>query len=63
MHVYMHNGDAIRFRCADYPQCRTFFKSEREAHFRTAMLLSLRPRPDAGQDPIVETPADEGEES
>ena len=31
MHVYMHNGMSIRFRCADYPLCRTFHKREREA--------------------------------
>lgn len=26
MHVYMRRGDYIRFRCSDYPDCRTFFK-------------------------------------
>jgi hypothetical protein len=26
MHVYMRTGDTIRFRCADYPRCRTFLK-------------------------------------
>lgn len=26
MHVYMRNGDSIRFRCSDYPDCRTFLK-------------------------------------
>jgi transposase-like protein len=26
MHVYMRNRELIRFRCADYPHCRTFLK-------------------------------------
>ena len=31
MHIYMRRGPTIRFRCADYPNCRTFLKREREA--------------------------------
>jgi hypothetical protein len=31
MHVYMRNGETIRFRCADYPHCRTFLKCGRPA--------------------------------
>jgi transposase-like protein len=27
MHVYMREADAIRFRCAAYPRCRTFLKT------------------------------------
>ena len=27
MHVYMREEGAIRFRCADYPMCRTFLKT------------------------------------
>jgi len=30
MHLYMRNGSIIRFRCSDYPVCRTFKK---EVHF------------------------------
>lgn len=26
MHVYMREGRAVRFRCAGYPDCRTFVK-------------------------------------
>ena len=26
MHVYMHEEGATRFRCAAYPQCKTFVK-------------------------------------
>ena len=26
MHVYMRAEDHIRFRCMDYPECRTFLK-------------------------------------
>jgi transposase-like protein len=26
MHVYMREGGLTRFRCRDYPACRTFFK-------------------------------------
>jgi transposase-like protein len=32
MHIYMRNGDSIRFRCSDYPDCRTFLKGKREAY-------------------------------
>jgi ssDNA-binding Zn-finger/Zn-ribbon topoisomerase 1 len=32
MHVYMRTGGFIRFRCADYPDCRTFFKKPLEAN-------------------------------
>jgi transposase-like protein len=31
MHVYMRIGEIIRFRCADYPHCRTFLKRGRQA--------------------------------
>lgn len=48
MHVYMRNGDTIRFRCADYPRCRTFLKGGEGGIFNHAQLLSLRPRPDEG---------------
>ncbi len=27
MHVYMRNDEIIRFRCSDYPQCKTFIKN------------------------------------
>ena len=42
MHVYMRHGGTIRFRCSDYPSCRTFLKMEREAHLNHAHLLPLR---------------------
>ena len=32
MHVYMRAGETIRFRCADYPHCRTFLKGGTKAH-------------------------------
>jgi len=48
MHIYMRHGGTIRFRCSDYPSCRTFLKMEWEAHLNHAQLLSLRPRPDEG---------------
>jgi ssDNA-binding Zn-finger/Zn-ribbon topoisomerase 1 len=56
MHVYMRKGCCIRFRCADYPNCRTFFKREMEAHRIYARLLPLCAQPDEGQEPGVETP-------
>jgi transposase-like protein len=57
MHVYMRRGDCLRFRCADYPNCRTFFKQDTEAHRIHARLLSLRAGSDENQDPGDETPA------
>jgi hypothetical protein len=48
MHVYMRQCSTVRFRCSDYPSCRTFLKMKREAHLNHAQLLSLRPRPDEG---------------
>ena len=30
MHVYMRNSRYTRFRCADYPECRTFLKLMKE---------------------------------
>ena len=45
MHVYMRHGGAIRFRCSEYPACRTFLKMEREAHLNHAHLLPLGDRP------------------
>jgi transposase-like protein len=26
MHIYMRFGNGLRFRCSDYPRCRTFLK-------------------------------------
>lgn len=26
MHLYMRDGDVVRFRCSRYPHCRTFIK-------------------------------------
>lgn len=46
MHVYMRCGATIRFRCSDYPTCRTFLKMEREAYRNHAQLLPLGARPD-----------------
>jgi DNA-directed RNA polymerase subunit RPC12/RpoP len=57
MHVYMRIGCCIRFRCADYPNCRTFFKREMEAHRIYARLLPLRARSDENQESDDETPA------
>lgn len=34
MHSYMQGPDYIRFRCSEYPRCRTFVKSS-EAEFET----------------------------
>jgi DNA-directed RNA polymerase subunit RPC12/RpoP len=34
MHSYMQGPDYIRFRCSDYPRCRTFLKTT-EAEFET----------------------------
>jgi DNA-directed RNA polymerase subunit RPC12/RpoP len=31
MHIYMREQAHIRFRCANYPECRTFYKLPREA--------------------------------
>jgi len=45
MHVYMRHGGAIRFRCSEYPSCRTFLKMEREAHLNHAHPLPLGDRP------------------
>jgi transposase-like protein len=41
MHVYMRQRKWIRFRCADYPDCRTFLKQKTEARLIHASLLSL----------------------
>jgi hypothetical protein len=30
MHVYMHDANAIRFRCSTYPQCRGYAKISQE---------------------------------
>lgn len=32
MHVYMHmhEGEAVRFRCSDYPRCRGYLKISKE---------------------------------
>ena len=30
MHVYARNGDVVRFRCSNYPDCKTFLKREQE---------------------------------
>jgi transposase-like protein len=57
MHVYMRHGVTLRFRCSDYPNCRTFLKWEREASLSHAQRLSLSPQPDESQDPGVEDPA------
>jgi transposase-like protein len=32
MHVYARKGDVIRFRCQDYPNCRTYFKINNGEH-------------------------------
>jgi transposase-like protein len=32
MHVYARKGDIIRFRCRDYPDCRTYFKINNGKH-------------------------------
>ena len=56
MHVYMHKADCIRFRCADYPRCRTFIKQETEAHRIHARLLSLRARSNESQESDAEIP-------
>ena len=32
MHVYMRFADGIRFRCSDYPRCRTFLKWTQEGN-------------------------------
>ena len=57
MHIYMRKRGSIRFRCADYPDCRTFFKLEREGCASHARLLSLRARSNESQDPDAEAPA------
>jgi transposase-like protein len=31
MHIYMREKNHIRFRCANYPECRTFVKLPKEA--------------------------------
>ncbi|MDZ7582383.1 MAG: IS1 family transposase [Deltaproteobacteria bacterium] len=31
MHVFMREADCIRFRCSQYPMCRTFVKLPKEA--------------------------------
>lgn len=41
MHLYMHDKKALRFRCSDYPDCKSYkkilFKKEVTSH---AMLCS-----------------------
>lgn len=32
MHVYARNGNIIRFRCSNYPKCKTFLKREQEVN-------------------------------
>jgi transposase-like protein len=54
MHVYMRHGGTFRFRCSDYPSCRTFLKWDRAAFLSHEQLLSLSPQPDEGQDPGAE---------
>jgi transposase-like protein len=61
MHVYMRQRKWTRFRCADYPDCRTFLKQKTEARVIHASLLSLRARSNEDPDPGVETPAGLGE--
>jgi transposase-like protein len=46
MHVYMRRGSTIRFRCSDYPGCRTFLKMKWEAHPNHAGLLPFGSRTD-----------------
>jgi ssDNA-binding Zn-finger/Zn-ribbon topoisomerase 1 len=45
MHVYMRHGGMLRFRCSDYPSCRTFLKIAGEAHLTHAHLLPVGTRP------------------
>jgi hypothetical protein len=33
MHIYMRAGALLRFRCADYPRCRTYLKGNAMAFF------------------------------
>jgi transposase-like protein len=41
MHSYMKSADHIRFRCSDYPQCKTYLKvSEVEFEVLNAEMLS-----------------------
>lgn len=28
MHLYMHNANITRFRCRNYPRCKTYVKVE-----------------------------------
>ncbi len=30
MHVYMRTGNITRFRCSEYPKCKTFVKTVKE---------------------------------
>ncbi len=32
MHVYARNGNLVRFRCSNYPDCKTFLKREEEVN-------------------------------
>ena len=36
MHLYMHSKQAVRFRCSDYPDCKSYkkipFKQEAPSH-------------------------------
>jgi transposase-like protein len=55
MHVYMRDRSHIRFRCASYPRCRCFLKTEAESAnavserpIRTLQLYRRNPLPRKG---------------
>jgi transposase-like protein len=40
MHIYMRSDSFIRFRCSDYPKCRTFTKLTEEVELVDELLHS-----------------------
>jgi hypothetical protein len=39
MHLYMHDKNALRFRCADYPDCKSYIKVPFKKEVQTHELL------------------------
>lgn len=37
MHVYKNESGFLRYRCSDYPHCRTFLKNDRKLHFNKTL--------------------------
>jgi transposase-like protein len=42
MHLYMHTKEMVRFRCSDYPACRSYQKVPIEEGISNELLCSQR---------------------